>query len=81
MCSVANDDITYILIPLSTSNDDYCYFCYFYYAGFMLFLLLLLLLHSYVENITATFAMLRTLLLLLLLLSYADITATSIFLC
>jgi hypothetical protein len=78
MCSVANDDITYILIPLSTSNDDYCYFCYFYYAGFMLFLLLL---HSYAENITATFAMLRTLLLLLLLLSYADITATSIFLC
>jgi hypothetical protein len=30
MCLVANDDITYILIPLSTSNDDYYYF-YFYF--------------------------------------------------
>jgi hypothetical protein len=31
MCPVANDDITYILIPLSTSNDDYYYFYFYFY--------------------------------------------------
>jgi hypothetical protein len=41
MYPVANDDITYIVIPLSTSNDDYCYF-YFYFPMLTLLLLLLL---------------------------------------
>jgi hypothetical protein len=49
MCLVANDDITYILIPLLTSNDDYYYF-YFYFP--MLTLLLLLLLLSYADITT-----------------------------
>jgi hypothetical protein len=114
MCSVANDDITYIPIPLSTSNDDYCcfYFCYFCYDDnitammitsavmiiattstsiistststflwwhcwylYLYFCYFYFCHFYYAENIIATFVMLRT------LLSYADITATSIFLC